>query len=46
MNWIAKAEELLNTADKAAGERIKEMTEATGILRTPAAVDGGATPQV
>lgn len=49
MNWIAQAERLLNTADKAAGERIKEVKEATGILSTPAVgedVDAGAEESV
>jgi hypothetical protein len=40
MSWLAaKAEELLNTADKRANEQIERVKEVTGILRTPAPVD-------
>ena len=35
MNWLDKATQLLNSVDSAAGERIKEVKEATGI-HTPA----------
>ena len=44
MNWLDKATQLLNSVDSAAGERIKEVKEATGI-HTPAVapVDQGAS---
>lgn len=45
MSWLAaKAEELLNTADKKAGERIERVKEATGIPRTPAVGEDESGP--